>query len=127
MQTKPKGVKTQIKALNGRVHTNGTVCVITEQSSFSCKEPKGVTTQMKAFHEYILMVLFVLLLKRVRFLTYASLLIHTTHVRVTCPPKQAPTQQESPLLTCNDLQRSPTPPWYVTIYRNQYPHPTLLK
>ena len=31
--------------------------------------------------EYILMVLFVLLLKRVRgFLTYASLLVHTTHV-----------------------------------------------
>ena len=32
-------------------------------------KPKGVTTQMKALDEYILMVLFVLLLKRVHFLT----------------------------------------------------------
>ena len=31
-------------------------------------KPKGVTTQMKALDEYILMVLFVLLLKRVHFL-----------------------------------------------------------
>ena len=30
-------------------------------------KPKGVTTQMKALGEYILMVLFVLLLKRVHF------------------------------------------------------------
>ena len=30
--------------------------------------PKGVTTQMKVLDEYILMVLFVLLLKRVHFL-----------------------------------------------------------
>ena len=32
-------------------------------------KPKGVTTQMKALDEYFLMVLFVLLLKRVHFLT----------------------------------------------------------
>ena len=32
-------------------------------------KPKGMTTQMKALDEYILMVLFVLLLKRVHFLT----------------------------------------------------------
>ena len=32
-------------------------------------KPKGVTTQMKVLDEYILMVLFVLLLKRVHFLT----------------------------------------------------------
>ena len=31
-------------------------------------KPKGVTTQMKALDEYILMVLFVLLLQRVHFL-----------------------------------------------------------
>ena len=31
-------------------------------------KPKGVTTQMKALDEYILMVLFVLLLKKVHFL-----------------------------------------------------------
>ena len=31
-------------------------------------KPKGVTTQMKALSEYILMVLFVLSLKRVHFL-----------------------------------------------------------
>ena len=31
-------------------------------------KPKGVTTQMKALDEYLLMVLFVLLLKRVHFL-----------------------------------------------------------
>ena len=32
-------------------------------------KPKGVTTQMKALDEYILMVLFVLVLKRVHDLT----------------------------------------------------------
>ena len=32
-------------------------------------KPKGVTAQMKALDEYILMVLLVLLLKRVHFLT----------------------------------------------------------
>ena len=32
-------------------------------------KPKGVTTHMKALDEYILMTLFVLLLKRVHFLT----------------------------------------------------------
>ena len=31
-------------------------------------KPKGVTTQMKALDEYILMVVFVLLLKRVHYL-----------------------------------------------------------
>ena len=50
MQTKPKGVTTQMKALDEyilmvlfvllleRVHYNGTVRVITEESSFSCKQ-----------------------------------------------------------------------------------------
>ena len=56
---KAKGVTTQMKALDGAV------CVITEESLFSCK-PKA--TQMKALNEYILMVLFVLLLKRIHFL-----------------------------------------------------------
>ena len=38
------------------------------QITNSQTKPKGVTTQMKALDEYILMVLFVLLLKRVHFL-----------------------------------------------------------
>ena len=54
--------------------SNGTVCVITEETSFSRKRNlKYVSTQMKALDEYIqeshiLMVLFALLLKRVHFL-----------------------------------------------------------
>ena len=43
------------------------VCVSTEES-FLVTKPKGASTQMKALDEYILMVLFVLLLKRVHFL-----------------------------------------------------------
>ena len=39
-----------------------------EQVDFLKSSPEGVTTQMKALDEYILMVLFVLLLKRVHFL-----------------------------------------------------------
>ena len=38
------------------------------QNKKSQTKPKGVTSQMKALGEYILMVLFVLLLKRVHFL-----------------------------------------------------------
>ena len=52
-------------------HSNGTICVITEDSSFPYKWNliKCVTTQMKALREYVLMVLFLFLLKRVHFLT----------------------------------------------------------
>ena len=51
------------------IHSNCIICVITDNITFPCKRnPKGLTTQMKALDEYILMVLFVLLLKRVHFL-----------------------------------------------------------
>ena len=45
-----------------------TLCVITEEFPFFQMKPKYVTTQIKALHEYILMVVFVLLLKTVHFL-----------------------------------------------------------
>ena len=41
---------------------------MTKSKRFPNPDPKGVTTQMKALNKYILMVLFVLLLKRVHFL-----------------------------------------------------------
>ena len=64
---KPKGVTTNESSR--RVHSNGTVCVVTEKSSFSCQRNLKVCPQMKALGKYILMVLFMLLLKRVKFLT----------------------------------------------------------
>ena len=48
-----------------RVQSNGTVCVITEKNSFSCKRNLlSVTIETKALNEYILIALFVVLLKR---------------------------------------------------------------
>ena len=60
-----------MKALDESILVSGTVCLITEEISFAKRmqtKPKGVTIQMKALDESILMVLFVLLLKRVHFL-----------------------------------------------------------
>ena len=47
---------------------NGTVYDVTEEFNFLQTKPKGVTIQRKALDKYILIVLFVLLLKRVQFL-----------------------------------------------------------
>ena len=79
-QTKLKGGTYQMKALDlDWADSNGTVCVTTEETSFSRKRNlKYVSTQMKALNEYIqeshiLMVLFVLLLERVHFLVKRNL------------------------------------------------------
>ena len=59
------------------VYNKDLVCVVREPHTLALRwkkeltvlwKPKSVTTQMKALDEYILMVLFVLLLKRVHFL-----------------------------------------------------------
>ena len=39
--------------MKGRVHSHGTVCVITEEFIFFQTKPKDVTTQMKALSECI--------------------------------------------------------------------------
>ena len=55
-----------------RVHSNGTVCVFTEESSFSCERnlKASVITQMKALDEYIRVVTLFVLVKKVYSLHY---------------------------------------------------------
>ena len=58
-------VKLKVSPLNSQwVHSN----VLLLKRDFLYTKTKGLTTQMKALDEYILLVLFVLLLKRVYFL-----------------------------------------------------------
>ena len=42
LEVKPNGVTTQMKALDEYMNSNGTVCVIAEESSFSCKQNLNV-------------------------------------------------------------------------------------
>ena len=61
--TKPKVVITHESSW--WVHSNGAVCVTTEESSFSCKRNLKWWPLMKALDEYFLMLAFTLLLNRV--------------------------------------------------------------